>query len=246
MEPMQDKDFDQLFKQRFEAFEVEPSGRSWDNITGQLDGQRKKGKAFPSFWMAAASLVIMTSAVLLLYRPAEVIKLRGKADSQVAVNQKPAVNELEPLSSETVDRAEDLRNPVDPIRRERVSVSEKQVHKSMNGPEQNAAVISEKAEMVQGDVLIANQPLTVSEMPEAEIKTEESEPILAQNVSDTDDAEPAGPARQKIKSVGGLVNFVIARVDKRDNKIIEFRDGEEGTEVSGINLGPIRFKSRNK
>jgi hypothetical protein len=55
-----------------------------------------------------------------------------------------------------------------------------------------------------------------------------------------------GTTKPRIKSIGGLVNFVIAQVDKREDKIIEFRDGEEGSEVSGINLGPLKFKNRNK
>ena len=52
--------------------------------------------------------------------------------------------------------------------------------------------------------------------------------------------------KQKIKSVGSLINFVISRVDKREDKIIEFKDGKEGSAVSVINLGLIKFKSRNK
>ena len=57
-------------------------------------------------------------------------------------------------------------------------------------------------------------------------------------------AEPQKTEHKKIRSIGGLVNFVIARVDKRDDKIIEFKEGAEGSEVSGINLGLVKFKSR--
>ena len=74
---------------------------------------------------------------------------------------------------------------------------------------------------------------------------EESTLASAQNTSPTNEAEQ-GHSRPRIKGVGGLVNFVIAQVDKREDKIIEFREGEEGTELSGINLGPIKLKSRNK
>jgi hypothetical protein len=248
MEPMQDKDFDQLFKQRFETFEVEPSDRSWGNITGQLDGQNKRRKAFPSYWMAAASLVIMTSAVLWLYRPAEVIKLRGKAGAQVAVNQKPAVIELEPLNSETVEGDAEQQDPVEPVRRGKILLSQEQAHQSMNRPVQNEGSDPEKADLMQNEVILASQPQVAAEIPRSEIKMEERALVFAQNapVTEVTDEPGQGPGRQRIKGVGGLVNFVIAQVDKRDNKIIEFKDGEEGTEVSGINLGPIKFKSRNK
>ena len=50
----------------------------------------------------------------------------------------------------------------------------------------------------------------------------------------------------KIRSIGSLVNFVIAKVDHREDKIIEFEDNDEGSEVSGINLGVLKFKSRKK
>jgi len=40
------------------------------------------------------------------------------------------------------------------------------------------------------------------------------------------------------------VNFVIAQVDKREDKLIEFTESDEGTEVSGINLGLLKIKSK--
>jgi hypothetical protein len=54
------------------------------------------------------------------------------------------------------------------------------------------------------------------------------------------------PKRQRrIKSVGSLVNFVVSKVDKRNEKIIEFEDGDEGTKVSSLNLGLLKFKAKD-
>jgi hypothetical protein len=50
--------------------------------------------------------------------------------------------------------------------------------------------------------------------------------------------------QKKIRSIGSLVNFVIAKVDKREDKLIEFKDSDEGSEVSGINLGLVKIKSK--
>jgi hypothetical protein len=60
-------------------------------------------------------------------------------------------------------------------------------------------------------------------------------------VEEVNEAEQTSP-RQKIRSLGDLVNRVVAKVDPREEKIIQFTDNDEGTEVSGINLGLIKFK----
>jgi hypothetical protein len=51
----------------------------------------------------------------------------------------------------------------------------------------------------------------------------------------------------KIKSVGDLVNFVIAKVDKREEKIIKVSKTDEGdNEITGINLGLFKFSKSEK
>jgi hypothetical protein len=57
-----------------------------------------------------------------------------------------------------------------------------------------------------------------------------------------DETEVRG--QRKIRSIGSLVNFVIAKVDKREDKLIEFKDSDEGSEVSGINLGLVKIKGK--
>ena len=57
-----------------------------------------------------------------------------------------------------------------------------------------------------------------------------------------DESEVRG--QRKIRSIGSLVNFVIAKVDKREDKLIEFKDSDEGSEVSGINLGLVKIKGK--
>jgi hypothetical protein len=58
------------------------------------------------------------------------------------------------------------------------------------------------------------------------------------------DEERGHNGNKRIRSIASLVNFVIAKVDKREDKLIEFKDGVEGSEVSGINLGLIKIKSK--
>jgi hypothetical protein len=48
--------------------------------------------------------------------------------------------------------------------------------------------------------------------------------------------------RHTIRSLGGLINAVVAKVDKRRDKIIEFTDEDDETNVTGINLGIVKIK----
>jgi len=63
---MQDKEFDKLFNQKFEDFEVEPSPWVWDNIAGELDGKKAKRTIMPWLSIAATVLVLITAGVLFL------------------------------------------------------------------------------------------------------------------------------------------------------------------------------------
>jgi len=58
------------------------------------------------------------------------------------------------------------------------------------------------------------------------------------------DGQHAGPVktRHKIRSPGDLINAVVEKVDKRRDKIIEFTDDDDETNVTGINLGIIKIK----
>lgn len=56
--------------------------------------------------------------------------------------------------------------------------------------------------------------------------------------------------KKKIHSLGDLLNVVIAKVDKRDNKIIQFGGGSDDDDddllnVTSVNLGPIKVKKQN-
>ncbi|RYE28502.1 MAG: hypothetical protein EOP42_16695 [Sphingobacteriaceae bacterium] len=58
-------------------------------------------------------------------------------------------------------------------------------------------------------------------------------------------ATPAEKVKHKhIRSFGDVVNLVMAKVDKREDKLIQFTDTDDGDEstVTGINLGIINIK----
>ena len=250
MRPMQDKDFDQLFKERFEAFEVNPSASVWQKISTDLDTPaKKKRKTFAPYWMAAASVVLLTSAVLWLNKPGEVIKLQGRSEGLAVVKQGKAVTREiedagrlvieEPSPKEIIgSEAQNTRTfkSARSVRAERTQVKERALPERVSHPTPNAE-----------EVLLATQQVTIeAKKPVIAPVNEEREVVMAQVAdNEVDVYEESGNTNPRIKSIGGLVNFVVAQVDKRDDKIIEFKDGTEGSTVSGINIGPLRFKSRN-
>jgi hypothetical protein len=83
--------------------------------------------------------------------------------------------------------------------------------------------------------------------PVKDIETNVSTPneSLAISTKADDEMQDMTPKQTRIKSVGSLVNFVVGKVDKRKNKIIEFEDNDEGTKVSGLNLRLLKFQSKD-
>ena len=243
MEPMQDKDFDQLFKQRFEEFEVEPSTRSWQKITGELDKTSKKRKALPNFWMAAASVIILAGTILWLYKPVEVIKLRGNAETQIALKEvKQADKEPQLAVNETIAEPVETKNRF--AAKSEVRTSRKADKQNALRTEQVEPEISKISDPAENVLIVSQKPVVLQ--TQTNLVKEKEKPVVLAVVNDEHNNAETETAKPRIRSVGGLVNFVVAQVDRREDKFIEFKDGEEGSEVSGINLGLLKFKSRNR
>lgn len=255
MHPISDKELDKLFRQRFDEFEVEPSDAVWGKISDQLNDQKIGRKSYSSFWMAAAGIILVLSAALWLFRPVEVIKLQGVAQIKEESNLAAPVHEP---AKETITTAP--ANDLD----SKLSAAVGDTKVSEKNTEMSNAQIK-----VQEDV----QPLVGKEVIIAAVNKDKApliqEPVSKPVISHADSFDKVGEGdvyarslakseiteeiqteaavstgQRKIKSIGGLVNFVIAKVDHREDKIIEFKDGDEGTELAGLNLGLVKFRSR--
>jgi hypothetical protein len=260
MHPISDKELDKLFKQRFGDLEIEPSDAIWDKITSTMDKKRRKS-AFPSFWMAAASIVVLISAGLLYFRPQEVIKLHGSNEivknmeensSRLESNEAPISNEAPLLGIQT----EEIDLPDFNL------INSSEVKSSEYVLVQNATVTEPeiKAPAVEPVFIASEQVKKVGqEQPKKSVKvpsrysgdqseldvTQPDMMAIAEFIEEEKGIEENElRGQRKIRSVGSLVNFVIAKVDKREDKLIEFKDSDEGSEVSGINLGLVKIKSK--
>ena len=250
---MSDKDFDKLFQEKFESFRVEPSSSVWRGIEAELKSKGQK-KIIPVFWITtvAASLLMVLSAGLWMVSPKEKIKLQGKSAVIVIPDVTPP-SATAPVVQETARKVKqtksvppstyglaatsfvkpaeaDQKQPVQEIRRQEESPATKQV------------------EIAKVSIIKTEKPKVESTVPK-EVKTlgTEQQPALA-FVSDRDISNPKKDSaqQQRIRTVGDLVNFVVKKVDPRTDKLIQFSNDEEGgSEISGINLGLVKFKSRN-
>ncbi|MDF3079224.1 MAG: hypothetical protein K0S09_3113 [Sphingobacteriaceae bacterium] len=255
MQPMSDKELDKLFQAEFDSFEVEPSAGLWERIDEELGSApaQEKKKAFPVFWMAAASVVVVMTAGIYFLQPTEKIQLRGK-QSQIA-DTEPAVKEIKrsPVDVKPVQEQYEQKHQAPASSATLVAINEKReaVHQlASTEPKEEAStqLVEENARMA-GSTLAVNTPeVSPVSQPEKAVMSSlrsNQQPslvaMLSPEVKEANEVEQTSP-RQKIKSLGDLVNRVVAKVDPREEKIIQFTDNDEGTEVSGINLGLIKFK----
>jgi len=244
---MSDKEFDKLFRDKFASLEMEPSAAVWSGIAEQLDGDKKKKKPFPVFWMAAAGLVAVISAALLFMPSAEPIKLYGRADAdkdniEKAVVPAPVVQETQQITSPAAAK----NKPVSFVEKTDMKAGDKQVASLLPAEDKKVKepVTATTAQNAK-DPVIESYEVEYAKASETSVRhTPEAGLMLASAESGEDTAELAVHQRTRIKSVGDLVNFVVGKVDKRKDKVIEFSENDEGSVVSGLNLGLVQFKKK--
>jgi hypothetical protein len=96
---------------------------------------------------------------------------------------------------------------------------------------------------VEGNKVEENSRIASVEQPAS------SSQLVASTNSDpellTEDGESIKNLRVSKSVVSSVVNFVIGKVDKRKDKLIEFEDNDEGTKVKSMNLILLKFKAKN-
>jgi hypothetical protein len=255
---MQDKKFDQIFNQKFENFEEEPSLMVWDNITRRLDGKKANRSFLPWLSIAATILVVATASVLFLNSGKEA-GTQNNNNKLIANRVKPTVSVKREVA-ETKHAYTTLNGKSAQTTSVAVSINKSRKLNDVPSP-QNVAIPVDvtPADVLDHEPLINNQPVIVT-LPVTQIQVTLPDIQLAQKTSSADsgvenqaivsgakqDVEPA--KKRGIHSFGGLINAVVAKIDKRDDKVVEFSDGDgdddNSTTLTGINLGLIKIKKQ--
>ncbi|MDB5019751.1 MAG: hypothetical protein JWQ28_878 [Pedobacter sp.] len=253
MQHIQDKDIDQLFKDRFEDAEIQPSAGLWNNIQKEI--RPKQQKKLPVLWMAAASVAVIIS-VTLLFNTTEKIQMQGKAT--MVSNAKPAAPKpthetrtsitsadaglmLEKASKAPVEPRAGVTSRKQVLKKEEktllamqpISIKSHQIDitHEINGSE-NRLPVTEDLPTVQVTVAGTSNAKAISMAEEALAVEEEPE-------------EAEQSSRSRIRNATDLVNFVVDKLDKREQKILEFRtDEDDNTSLVAINIGPLKLNTR--
>ena len=258
---MQDKEFDNLFRNKLDDFETEPSERVWMGVDEELHPVTRKKVWLPILRIAASVIILITAGLLFIPRHVKV----DPPKNNIAITRR-----VLPLNPEIVKKLGRTQAP--PVRQ------------AIQQPEVNRmARVNTKKEKVAPVIANQPQPVEVKQTPEI-VKEQDKELLAIVNTTDIKNAvvpdksteltiktlpadntpqitkpqqaiaqAPVGkqPARQVkrhgIHSFGDLVNLVVAKVDKRKDKAIEFSDSDDDESmITAVNIGPVKGKAEER
>lgn len=256
---MQDEEFDQAFNSKFDDFEVEPSPMVWKGIADELDGKKSK-RSLVAYLSIAASVIVLLAAGALFFQQQE------KPTKHQADTNKLATNVTQPVT--TVSPKSVTEPAITESTTKRIASTKNQATTSSAPAAINAGQPStEKAENTPGDAepvkrdnpqLIAAavapprelQPVVPDKNVDLAIKSPniDQQPAARPAIMASATKPDAAPAKKHgIHSLGGLINVLVAKVDKRQDKLIEFTDDEDDdteSNITGVNLGIIKIKKQ--
>jgi len=264
---MQDKEFDELFHSKLDGLEVTPSAQVWDNIAGELQPRKRRRYLMPFLSVAASIAVLVTAGVLFIpKKQAEIIKQPVKTQTaRVVPHSTTQQVTLQVVKSEPVKQIG--KSPVINGTASVNQIALNQINKKTAAdPNVNtAAVDSSKNDKINSRQVLAAMPLRKVDIAQP-VVPDGNTPLNAQqpdgsnpdfmtkpSIAAVQLPEPPKPdiapvkTKHRIRSFGDLVNVVVATVDKRKDKVIEFSntDGDEAT-ITGVNLGIVKIKKEDK
>ena len=247
MHNIQDKDLDQLFKDKLSDGEVDPPAFLWAKIEQQIQPKRKRFLAL--YWMAAAMAVLAISAGLLFNRK-DKIQLHGNAEV-VAIGSKSAgevkelpVQEAVTTPSEKAGKVLKVKHPTAKRHSEKVLIAMQ--------PAAHPAHLKYINSTKKQELKVAELKMEVAPVPPREVLLAQVAPsptVTEEALFKRDGVAQPGIANEKngIKNIGDLVNLVVEKVDKRERKFIQFNsDDEDNSSLVAINIGIIKFNGKNK
>ena len=257
---MQDKELDRLFQQKLDDLEIQPSARVWQGITADLDAGKRKRILVPFLSAAAGVIFFITAGILFI--PKHPVKINDQHHSpQIAqatkTIQQPAMVKNDPVIPPTPAQNKMPANPVIAPVNNLARVNKTKTKSNLSQPIQQP-VINEKPPVdahTDEPLLAANTPAmdyrvvktagpdtTTRINPQSAIINNEKT-FIAQIPSRSAPITTKPVKKHRIRSMGDVFNIVIAAVDKRKDKIIEFSNTDEDDAViTGINLGLVKVK----
>lgn len=254
MKRVSDNDFDKLFQEKLAGVEINPSEKVWNNISSEISPRGVK-KGVSAMWLVAASVLVVLYLGFLFKPQRESIKLQA---STVAEDNKPVV-ERDPVKEEIkaerhskgimfLDRLASLKfernRRMKSFESSKTAIAKNISSISDSQQEQDQMLISKEALSLETKILPDTPAFIAMQGNIDAIKPERDLIPASEENTQSDLGSRRDNENKGIQSVGDLVNFVVRKVDHRKEKIIEFSNHDEGSSVSGINLGLIKIKTK--
>ncbi|ASU32083.1 hypothetical protein [Mucilaginibacter xinganensis] len=245
---MQDKEFDDLFRSKLHDFEAAPTSQVWDGVVEGIDGKRSKKTMVPYLSIAASIIVLIAAGILFNQQkqavttkpPVKVIAKTGQPATVPVTDSAPAPQQgtVQPAAAHGVSNMAAVKHPqqaVQPVTETTDPATAVQQSPVAQQQQPVLLAVQQKQEVISPVVPDNNTPLVTK-------PAVDETPVLANRPGSPQYAVAEKPKR-KAHGIGGFLNAVIATVDKRKEKIIEFKDtDDEETNVMSINLGILKSK----
>lgn len=234
---MQDKEFDQLFRDKFEGAEIEPSAHLWGNIVQELEPRKKR--VLPVYWMAAAVTIVAVSVGLLMPEK-ETIRLQGSDFAAATPVAEPLVKPENAGIKTNGSSDENITESTPLVIAPRLTATD--VEKdfvAMQPKTANVHPVNMEPEIVQP---VVSQIVNEQAAPQTEaVIASAIVPDESNAITETEPAE-----RKGIRNVGDIVNYVVDKVDKREKKFLKFNtDDDDNSSLVAINIGILKFNKRS-
>ena len=257
---MQDKEFDELFRSKLDDFEIAPSAKVWQGINSELDGDKRKRLLVPFMSIAASIIVLVTAGLLFIPKkgkvntqhpvttiiakiktpvipvppvnttPAPVNTPKVTPDQQVAVNQVAQGHHIK------------MKPSVAPLKAQQQDIEQE----PLPAAEQPELTALPAKQSTSNAVVPGNETQIAVKQPVIDNADFISKPAIAAAQLPAAAKPDAAPVKKRhgIRSLGDLINVVVATVDKRKDKVIEFTNSDDDDEsnITAVNLGVIKVK----
>jgi hypothetical protein len=252
MQPIRDKDFDQLFKDTFADAEVTPSRDLWSNIESEI--APKKKRIVPVYWLSAAAVLLIATLGILVYQQQNTSSGGKQLASNTIEKTKPEVQVpvVKDAVTTIVAPVENIA-PVSPVKSKSViAVAKTKVKQNVVKPVEKQPIVTAPELQKQGTMIAqvedpkndikAKIEAAILEQPKVDI-------VTAANSTAVKTDEPVNDNEQSnkgIRNVGDVVNLIVNKMDKRKDKLIQFRTDDDDSSLASINIGPFKIGKRKK
>lgn len=266
---MQDNELDGLFHSKLDGFEAEPSASVWTGIDEELDSKKRR-RMMAVLSIAASIVVLVTAGILFIPKKDSTGSVKSMKNGMAAIKLQPAtvkpqatapvvqpkIKAVQPALKDIQPANTQAVNTVSAVRRDKKQQPiTNEVAKLSTVIDNTAPVVPDNQTLaaVKPDdtkqIAVVTNPIVPESVPLVVKPTPDSPPASVKTTPATVMANnqprerAVAPKRHGIRSIGDLVNIVVAKVDKRKDKMIEFTDTDEDeSTITAVNIGPVKIK----